>query len=736
MRSSLISQDSKSEETKRLEQRRNRFTNESTATINRPIKSINEPNQPLIGTCEKLEKNYLRLTSAPDPSTIRPLAILEKSFSFVIDKYKSNNDWSYVNSQLKSIRQDLMVQTIRNDFTVLVYEENARIALEMNDREQFIQCQTQLEILYDSGCNNTHLQEFLMYRLLYLLLLNDYKKVNRILIDIDQVTKSDDLNITLEFCSAFRRKNYNQLFILYKHLPRLACCLVNLFIDIYRKQIIEILIWAFLPTFPIEIVTTMLVYESNEICQEHLHSLGVKFLDNTMLIDYPLELVLNSTDSQGIFYCNSRVELTKQKNKLTASINHLGANPPTFQFKTEPFNSTTIRIVITPNGYIGTSRISCHWDNNITYGQTVDLIIGEKPGIIQLKEPCKAYDYRYIQCIFNSPIIARAFRNGFPRLYKFSELNNDEFSYRHPPKYVNNTNNKTYNNELIFHFEPRDQNTIPKKTLMNVNMSISRFGSSVYQFSIEPVHTTLVDFELKDISCKKLTIQIKHNNTRALNERLCSGHIRRIDDQKKISAIRDIVETSDQTILIDRLQLSTKYTICLRCYYKQTDESFKEKTCVTVSTDACNRWVYVVVIAVGVLVLVISSIVFVLKYYRGYKLCPAPSIQGSQRDRRESDTVSIHTIQHSEDDQQDYRSEYSPLDSEYQPDDNKYLPVAGEYLPEEKTYLPVGSKYSVLFQDEHGSAENNEDESKVGPMTNTLNISPDTRDLTNSNSKS
>ncbi len=90
----------------------------------------------------------------------------------------------------------------------------------------------------------------------------------------------------------------------------------------------------------------------------------------------PLELVLRSTDSQGIFYCNSRVEINKQQNKLVASINDPILTSPTFQLIAEQANSTTIRIRILPNGYIGVNRISCHWDKNVTYGQTVDLIIG------------------------------------------------------------------------------------------------------------------------------------------------------------------------------------------------------------------------------------------------------------------------------------------------------------------------------------------------------------------------
>ena len=69
-------------------------------------------------------------------------------------------------------------------------------------------------------------------------------EVNRVLIDMDQVNRCKNIDITLKFCSAFRRKDYIQLFILYQSLPKLACCLVNFFMDIYRKQLIEIFIWG------------------------------------------------------------------------------------------------------------------------------------------------------------------------------------------------------------------------------------------------------------------------------------------------------------------------------------------------------------------------------------------------------------------------------------------------------------------------------------------------------------
>ena len=69
----------------------------------------------VIGTCQKLEKDYFRLTSAPIPNTVRPEDVLKRSLQLLKEKWNNASvEYVYMCSQFKSMRQDLTVQHIQN----------------------------------------------------------------------------------------------------------------------------------------------------------------------------------------------------------------------------------------------------------------------------------------------------------------------------------------------------------------------------------------------------------------------------------------------------------------------------------------------------------------------------------------------------------------------------------------------------------------------------------------------
>jgi len=107
--------------------------------------------EPIVGTCENLEKSYFRLTSAPDPATVRPPHVLRKALDRALAMWREGKaTYFYMQDQMKGMRQDLTVQHVKTELTVEVYEAHARMALEYGDVVDMNQCLSRLMDLYRS----------------------------------------------------------------------------------------------------------------------------------------------------------------------------------------------------------------------------------------------------------------------------------------------------------------------------------------------------------------------------------------------------------------------------------------------------------------------------------------------------------------------------------------------------------------------------------------------------------
>ncbi|KAA6368751.1 MAG: putative SAC3/GANP domain protein, partial [Streblomastix strix] len=149
-------------------------TNVSPSPAQTPNEQNEDQQAPVIGTCQDLEKPYFRLTSAPDPSSVRPRPVLERSLEYIKTKWMQDRtcSYEYICEQMKSIRQDLTVQHIKDAFTVSVYESHARIALRMGDLAEYNQCQSILMALYKEGIKG-NVFEFTAYQMLHWVYLHD-----------------------------------------------------------------------------------------------------------------------------------------------------------------------------------------------------------------------------------------------------------------------------------------------------------------------------------------------------------------------------------------------------------------------------------------------------------------------------------------------------------------------------------------------------------------------------------
>jgi SAC3 family protein LENG8/THP3 len=239
-----------------LEKRRRRFQNgngEAQAWNNSPRdNSPAAPTGPVVGTSKSLEKKYFRLTAPPKPEEVRPQPILEQTFELLKKKWKAENNYNYICDQLKSMRQDLTVQHIKNSFTVEVYELHARIALEKGDMGEYNQCQTQLRALYTLNLGG-HPSEFLAYRILYFIHTCNRTALNDLLADLTTQDKSQPaVKHALATRSSLALGNYHRFFRLYLDVPNLGVYLMDMFLGRERLAALANICKAGVPPFTTE----------------------------------------------------------------------------------------------------------------------------------------------------------------------------------------------------------------------------------------------------------------------------------------------------------------------------------------------------------------------------------------------------------------------------------------------------------------------------------------------------
>ncbi|BFI21799.1 SAC3 family protein LENG8/THP3 [Marchantia polymorpha subsp. ruderalis] len=228
----------------------------------RAVEDIDWDSLTVRGTCQEIEKRYLRLTSAPDPSTVRPEDILRKALAMVQSTSKS---YLYRCEQLKSIRQDLTVQRIRDELTVQVYETHARMALEAGDLPEYNQCQTQLKGLYAEGIKGC-INEFAAYSLLYIIfnhgnsrdLLSSMARLSR------DARKDEAVKHALAVRAALASGNYTSFFKLYRTAPNLSPFLMEIHAEKMRFEAVKCMARSYRPSLPITFIARSLGFMAIE----------------------------------------------------------------------------------------------------------------------------------------------------------------------------------------------------------------------------------------------------------------------------------------------------------------------------------------------------------------------------------------------------------------------------------------------------------------------------------------
>ncbi|KAI0033678.1 SAC3/GANP/Nin1/mts3/eIF-3 p25 family-domain-containing protein [Vararia minispora EC-137] len=257
-----------------------------------------DPNVPnwdkftIVGTSREIFKDYLRLTSEPQPHLIRPLPVLQQTLQLLKHKWREPRDvvpYNWICSQFKSLRQDLTVQRIKTELTVQVYEIHARMALEVSDMVEYNACQGMLRQLYDMGIKGKN-DEFTAYRILMLLHGRNSSELN---LYVGQLTPEQKGSKPVRHALAVQRAlaigNYHALFELYLNAENMGAYIMDHFVE--RERIRALLcISRSYQKLPLTVIMQELAWDSTREVYEFLVKHGAACFANPNALDDDKEL--------------------------------------------------------------------------------------------------------------------------------------------------------------------------------------------------------------------------------------------------------------------------------------------------------------------------------------------------------------------------------------------------------------------------------------------------------------
>ncbi|KAA1468774.1 hypothetical protein DENSPDRAFT_794948 [Dentipellis sp. KUC8613] len=258
-----------------------------------------DPNVPnwdrftIVGTSQEIFKDYLRLTSEPKPEQIRPYPVLQQTLTELKRRWREKANYNWICSQFKSLRQDLTVQRIKNDFTVSVYEIHARMALEHGDMVEYNSCQASLKMLYELGIPGK-VEEFTAYRILMLLHGRNRSELN---LYVGQLTPRQKEDPAVQHALAVQRAiamaNYHALFELYLNAPNMGAYIMDHFIDRERIRALLVMSKAY-QKISLSVIQQELAFDNYVQARDFLVLHGAAFFTNP-----------NSRDEEKLLDCRA-----------------------------------------------------------------------------------------------------------------------------------------------------------------------------------------------------------------------------------------------------------------------------------------------------------------------------------------------------------------------------------------------------------------------------------------------